>query len=170
LAVEGEVIFKVYDKNTGKIFYHKKYVDRDFETEVIKFNTDCPLVFEFSGSNSSLYLDNFVILIDENLKKALTGFSIFRYNIKGTNSDITFVRQYLKDEIMKKEFNLVWNWLPRNMFEIVKNMKGKQIYVRTPLNESFAFYVYGLENNMQNIKPNQEWEQKYQTALLVKEV
>jgi len=169
IAIEGEISFKVYDKNTGKIFYHKKYKDKGFENEVIKFNTRCPLVFEFYGDNSSLYLDNFAILTDKELKNRLTGFSVFRYNIKGEDTDITFVRQYLKQGIVKKDFTLGWNWLPRSEFEIAKNMKGKQIYVRTPLNESFAFYVYGIESDMTNIKSNQEWEQKYQTVLSVKE-
>jgi len=169
IAIEGEISFKVYDKNTGKIFYHKKHKDKGFENEVIKFNTRCPLVFEFYGDNSSLYLDNFAILTDKELKNRLTGFSVFRYNIKGEDTDITFVRQYLKQGIVKKDFTLGWNWLPRSEFEIAKNMKGKQIYVRTPLNESFAFYVYGIESDMTNIKSNQEWEQKYQTVLSVKE-
>ncbi len=169
IAAEGEVSFKVYDKNTGKIFYHKKYKDKGFENEAVKFNIKCPLVFEFYGDNSSLYLDNFVILTDKELKNCLTGFSVFRYNIKGEDTDITFVRQYLKQGIVKKDFTLSWNWLPRSEFEIAKNMKSKQIYVRTPLNEGFAFYVYGIESDMTNIKSNQEWEQKYQTVLSVKE-
>ena len=171
LSNDKPLNFLVYDKNNPeKIYYHKRYEPKDFWVEEITFNTHSQLVFEFSGENVEFYLDNFALMDYNSIVKGLIGFTSFSYSIEGKQTQNSMLSKYVQKEVLETKFNMEWKWITRKQLEILKNMRDSIFLVKTPLYETFALYLESIDIGKSEVMGKQEWEQKYQVSLKVREV